>query len=382
MKKRILTEIISAALVVSILSPAAVIAHEDHKTTIDFKDIDTVFWGRDTINWGLDNHIVSGYPDMTFKPNGKITEAEFLTMALKYFPQTGAESFLKASNGEHWATPYYQYASSNGLPVTNHKDTAIRRGGAAHLVAILMGQHVSEAGAIDYLMSNNLAKGRGEAGFAPNENLTRTEAVQFLKNIAHYQGGTGVDGTVIVEGLKPVPGEYFTLPDGTRVKIAGGAPKGEITSGGGKGNVDEWNNFVSKLIESLDNSQKKNISEGEKIYSEMFKGDYKAADKLGEHAYAAIVKTTVNGSKARVYIPQGLGDEYKVNVIYADINDSTIQAITGNPEYIDVDLKDRDFVLKVSIKDMNGNGVIVAGYDSLAEVITLGGNTVDKNVSK
>lgn len=38
-------------------------------------------WAKDAIQWGMDNKIISGYPDGTFRPNGTMTRAEAITMA-------------------------------------------------------------------------------------------------------------------------------------------------------------------------------------------------------------------------------------------------------------------------------------------------------------
>lgn len=386
MKKTILTGVVAAAFLANILNPLATSAHGVHLTTKDFKDIPDSFWGATTINWGLENHISNGYPDKTFKPNGKITEAEFLTMALKYFPETNASNFLTAAHGKHWSTPYYEYAAAKHLPVTNKADQAIRRGGAAHLVATLMGYNSNEEAAVQYLMTNGLAKGRGNDGFAPDANLTRTEAIQFLKNIDDKRGAVaGVDGEETkVEGDTPKVGDKITLPDGSTVVIsaAGQKPSTDTTKGSANGNVNAWNNYVNTLIGGLSQKQKDAINAGEQAYAKMFKADAKMAGKWGEHVYAAIVKTTVSGSKAKVYIPQGLPSGYTVQIAYADIKDRTIKNVIGTPEYVDIDLKDKDFTLTVAIRDSKNAGVIIATYDSLAKGIHVGGKAVDRNVVK
>lgn len=38
-------------------------------------------WAKDNIEWGLSNHIVTGYPDGSFKPNTPLTRAEGITIA-------------------------------------------------------------------------------------------------------------------------------------------------------------------------------------------------------------------------------------------------------------------------------------------------------------
>ena len=49
---------------------------------MSFKDTNDS-WAKDYISWCADNGIISGYTDGSFKPNNKITRAEFATMLAK-----------------------------------------------------------------------------------------------------------------------------------------------------------------------------------------------------------------------------------------------------------------------------------------------------------
>ena len=48
----------------------------------------TGHWAEETIQLWLDNDYIEGYPDGSFKPEGKITRAEFVTMVNSWFDYT------------------------------------------------------------------------------------------------------------------------------------------------------------------------------------------------------------------------------------------------------------------------------------------------------
>ncbi|WDV94878.1 S-layer homology domain-containing protein [Brevibacillus parabrevis] len=168
-------------LMVGILSTQVVITN----ALESFSDT-TGHWGKATIEWAASQRIVKGYPDGTFKPNGKVTEAEFVTMLLNFYQE--------APNGGNWPNNYYDVATKAKWPIYTKeidRKTAVTRKHVAELIAAGNGTNYRGNEAIRYLLINNLAKGKGTeytlAAFHGKSPMTRAEAAQFLKNL--YDAG-------------------------------------------------------------------------------------------------------------------------------------------------------------------------------------------------
>ncbi|MFF0828866.1 S-layer homology domain-containing protein [Brevibacillus sp. NPDC003359] len=169
-------------------------------------------WGYQTINWAVQNTVVEGYPDGSFRPDKQVTEAEFIKMMIKMFQPTNLNLTGEHS---HWADPYYMFAAEMNYPVLgtndlNQRNLAITRQSVADLVVGTQGVNYVGNSAIQYLLGNGLASGKGQhktiEGFDPNGYLTRAEAVQFLKNLKEYGNQT----------LKPrpnTPSDLTKLPE-------------------------------------------------------------------------------------------------------------------------------------------------------------------------
>lgn len=77
-----------------------------------FAFVDTTsHWGRDYIGTLVEYGIIKGYPDGTFKPDARVTRAEFLVMTLKAL----GETVRVARPGEYWGQPYIDHARALGL---------------------------------------------------------------------------------------------------------------------------------------------------------------------------------------------------------------------------------------------------------------------------
>ena len=163
-------------------------------TTTAFAYIDTNnHWSKETVKWGIENEIVQGYPDGTFKPDNTVTEAEFLAMLLRAYKVKGVGNF------PHWADPYYGAASLYNYPVNGSDDISKRnqpiiRTHVAEIIAGTQGTNYTGRDAIHYLLKEGLAKGKDPnnitiANFEGKATLTRAEAVQFVKNVLE----TGVE---------------------------------------------------------------------------------------------------------------------------------------------------------------------------------------------
>lgn len=153
-----------------------------------FSDVPENHWARETIQWGVKEGVITGYPDGTFRPTQQVTEAEFLTMFIRTFDELPTPSNLR-----HWADPAYNYALDRNWPVLGAKsdssarNTAITRGTVAHIIAGAQGINVGVNDSVQHLLNEGLAHGKtGELtidGYAPNDFLTRAEAITFIKNL-------------------------------------------------------------------------------------------------------------------------------------------------------------------------------------------------------
>ncbi|WCK57395.1 S-layer homology domain-containing protein (plasmid) [Aneurinibacillus sp. Ricciae_BoGa-3] len=145
-------------------------------------------WAKNNIEWALQNGIAHGYKDGTFHPDDKVTEAEFLTMLINAFAKPG-----DMPNSVNWSDKYYAFANqmnyvTNGGSDTAKRNNPINRQEVAELIAGTQGLDYTGDNAVMYLMDKGIAKGKNSSdrsvqSFDPTGNLTRAEAVTFIKNL-------------------------------------------------------------------------------------------------------------------------------------------------------------------------------------------------------
>ncbi|WP_028549120.1 S-layer homology domain-containing protein [Paenibacillus sp. UNC451MF] len=153
--------------------------------TAAFGDIGS-HWAKASIEWAQQYHIVDGYSDGNFHPDGKVTEAEFLAMLFRMYPNSTKD--LNVPTGGDWSDTFYSYANHFQLGLTGDaRDQAIQRVQVAQVIAGLSGKHyVEDRDAIRYLLSSGYSEGKTAAtveGYGGNDPLTRAEALQFLRNL-------------------------------------------------------------------------------------------------------------------------------------------------------------------------------------------------------
>lgn len=201
-----------------------------------FSDISKNHWAYSTIQWGIREGIIKGYPNGTFKPNKNVTEAEFLAMLLRAYKPNDLEV---PTDQKHWADAYYEFAVKMNYPNlgANSKDKrnyAIDRTRVAEIVAGTQGVNYKGRDAIHYLLAEGLAKGKklNEVtidSFGGSDPLTRAESVAFIKNVID-KGMKDENGKPIMKPrpLEPSdPNQLTPLPDEEKKK-----EKGKSTGGG------------------------------------------------------------------------------------------------------------------------------------------------------
>lgn len=172
-------------VVLSVLSMSAAVSLSFAATSVSFKDVPNNHWAKNTIAWGVENKLVGGYPDGTFKPDNKVNEAEFLVMLVSSFQGK------QEKTGPHWASGYYTFAqkmnyATFGGKLEEAKGWNITRQQVAEIVAGANGVNYEGKDAVRYLLAKGLAKGKnpGEisiASFKPDDYLSRAEAIQLIK---------------------------------------------------------------------------------------------------------------------------------------------------------------------------------------------------------
>lgn len=163
-------------------------------------------WAAGSINALADLAIINGYPDGTFKPENKITRAEFAKMMAKIAPEVAADkkakvSFSDAVKGEWYYDSVVYMAENgyiNGYPDKTFKPNAeITREEIAQIVYKVKGlkdttksdifkdvpSKLWSATAINTLADNALIKGYGDGTFRPSGFATRAEAATFVDNL-------------------------------------------------------------------------------------------------------------------------------------------------------------------------------------------------------
>lgn len=148
---------------------------------VDFEP--NAYWA-DSMKWAVEKGIVKGTDISHLNPYGTVTEAQFVTMLMRYIaPYTLIQ---KSYIYNRWFAemPYY-LADSYNLPTIGSADDhngniAISRGHLAKLLGSLVGGVLlSEEKAIQYLYDHKITANEPSL-FHPEQTLTRAQAVTFL----------------------------------------------------------------------------------------------------------------------------------------------------------------------------------------------------------
>ncbi|MFD0676669.1 MULTISPECIES: CAP-associated domain-containing protein [unclassified Paenibacillus] len=145
-------------------------------------------WGATAISWAVQNNIVNGYEDGSFRPDQSVSEPEFLAMLLRAYPEV---KLAAAASGSAWYKPYYDVADSRKWPVLHNTDaTKFSRGLVAQIITASQKGTQSLNDSIRYLLDQGLSEGKTAAtvaGYQAADRLSRAEAVQFIRNVKQKQ---------------------------------------------------------------------------------------------------------------------------------------------------------------------------------------------------
>lgn len=150
-----------------------------------FTDVSGSHWAVNAIEKAYEIGLVEGYPGGSFRPNGEVTVAEFMTMLARFYHNE--------PNGESFYDGVTKLMTAFNLPFSEKIKTPITRGEVAELITSTFGLHLSSEDAVKYLLVEGLAKGKALneisiETYASHDTLTRAEAVQFMLNLEKNKG--------------------------------------------------------------------------------------------------------------------------------------------------------------------------------------------------
>ncbi len=201
-------------------------------------------WAASEIEKALSAGYVKGYPDGSFRPNGGVTRAEFVSMvdsAFQVAPGQSKNSF-KDVHSKDWYAKDVQSALAAGF-VTGYPDgtfrpqQAVNRQEAASMMAKLLNLSgegnlsFSDAGQIDTwakpsiagLIARGVMSGYPDGTFRPKKIISRAEAVVMINKALASQS------TPVTTQLQ-VAGDYVNVRSGpgTSNRVIGQAHHGDI----------------------------------------------------------------------------------------------------------------------------------------------------------
>jgi endo-beta-N-acetylglucosaminidase D/PKD repeat protein len=176
---------------------------EELKPPVSFIDI-SGHWAENSIKDAAAKGIASGYPDSSFKPNARVTRAEFTVMlvhALQLKGEAKPLTFKDSDKVQSWAKEAVSLAAEAGIisgyeDGTFRADAVITRAQMVTMIVKAAGLPLNEvdsttfaddaaiaAWAKGYVMTaiqSGIVQGRGGNRFAPNDSATRAESVTVL----------------------------------------------------------------------------------------------------------------------------------------------------------------------------------------------------------
>lgn len=119
--------IISLVIIISILSTQFIFAKEIDTKDQLFTDLNEIHWAYESIQKLVDEEIILGYPDGTFRPDGDITRAELVKIVnlVFNFKEKQEETLLTDINSEDWFYDYVLIAQNSGY-IIGYPDNTFR----------------------------------------------------------------------------------------------------------------------------------------------------------------------------------------------------------------------------------------------------------------
>jgi 2',3'-cyclic-nucleotide 2'-phosphodiesterase (5'-nucleotidase family) len=176
-----------------------------------FSDVNSGDWFEKYLQGAYDNGIIGGFPDGTFRPDGKLTHAQIMVMAAQLHSKQKGDEYDFIANtkeGDAWYQVYEDYCVAEGIvpaetfgaggPFEGEENTEVTRGQMAFYFSGTLTddsykekKEVSLSDIDGYFFQENietLAKadivgGFPDGTFRPDELVTRAQAAVFVKNL-------------------------------------------------------------------------------------------------------------------------------------------------------------------------------------------------------
>ena len=170
-----------------------------------FRDMNVSHWAYKYVITLTNNNVINGYNDGTFRPEGTITNAEFIKLVVMAALPEWIDINDAESNFEHWASRYVWIAERYGLiktgsitlenidiPITRIEMVRIivkadltMKGNSLATLEKVKFKDVISLNSDDLLLlkhacSKNLITGYTDNTFRPQSNMTRAEAATMI----------------------------------------------------------------------------------------------------------------------------------------------------------------------------------------------------------
>lgn len=182
---------------------------EETKPEVIYKDI-VGLWAEEDIYKMVDLGLIKGYPDGTFRPNNKITRAEFGTILARILEMEQAispiDTLFKDVPKESWFYDYLAKLESAGNLNSKHYQNAILQpnepitreemalwvakeiDGQLNNLAFTDANQIRFKDEVANSVSTGLLKGYPDGSFQPKGDATRAEAVTILVRLLQVKG--------------------------------------------------------------------------------------------------------------------------------------------------------------------------------------------------
>lgn len=221
-------------------------------SSISFSDVPANYWAADFIEELADRGVIRGFPDGSFRPNERVTRAQFAAMVRQAFdknPERAAVDFIDVPN-DYWAYSAIREAYTTGF-LSGYPGNVFSPGQNIPRAQVL----VSLANGLDYATrsSNNSGSGnslrvyrdandipdyaRGSIAAAteasivvnypnieflqPNREATRAEVAAFIYQalVSTGQVASIASPYIVGQATTPPPSPIAQLPTGTTLPI-------------------------------------------------------------------------------------------------------------------------------------------------------------------
>lgn len=319
-----LRKTIAALLAVVMILPYGSFAYG---AKLDYAD----HWAKNEIEYLMYKDIVTGYTDGSFRPDNRITRAEFVTIANYIFgySELGQVSFRDVNVGD-WFYNEIAKAVKAGY-ISGYSDNTMRPNNSVtrQEASVIIGRifsmeekqeaatefkDVSKIGSwakgfVNALNEKGYISGYPDRTFRPENSLTRAEAVKMLANISGNIINSGKEHTSDANG-NVVVSSSGTLLRNMHIKgnlyLAEGIGKGEVTldnvtvegntyvRGGGENSITIKNSKVGEVVVEKSSENVSVVLDGETIVDSI-RVKTKAKIEVKEKASVDVIEINSEG---------------------------------------------------------------------------------------